>query len=89
MSALRLAPWCALLAILSPAVAAETDAAREVFERVAPSVVTVQVMDDKGTLEGQGSGVVVAREQVVTNCHVVENARSIRVLAGDAGLDAR
>lgn len=89
MSALRLAPWCALLVTLSPAVAAETDAAREVFERVAPSVVTVQVMNDKGILEGQGSGVVVAREQVVTNCHVVENATTIRVFAGDAGLDAR
>ncbi|KAB2967963.1 serine protease [Zoogloea sp.] len=89
MSAGRLVPLCVLLLAASPACAAETEEARQVFARVAPSVVSIQVMDGKGVVEGQGSGVVVAREQVVTNCHVIENATAIRVLAGDTGLDAR
>lgn len=89
MSAVRFFPLCVLLLVASPVSAAETEEARQVFARVASSVVSIQVMDGKGVVEGQGSGVVVAREQVVTNCHVIENAAAIRVFVGDTGLDAR
>lgn len=55
------------------------DDAQRVFALVAPSVVTVQTLDAQGKRDGHGSGVVVAPEQVVTNCHVVQEAAAIRV----------
>jgi tetratricopeptide (TPR) repeat protein len=68
--------------------AAEADDAKRVFSLASPSVVTVRTEDDKGVAEGQGSGVVVAPQRVVTNCHVIENAPVIRVFVGDKGLPA-
>lgn len=50
------------------------DDARQVFARVAASVVTVQVQD------GHGSGVVVAPGKVATNCHVVRDETIIRIV---------
>jgi tetratricopeptide (TPR) repeat protein len=57
--------------------------ASSVFERASPSVVTVKVYDAAGTPEGQGSGVVVGADEVVTNCHVIEGARRIEVVTHD------
>ena len=55
-----------------------------VLHRLNASVVRVQVGLADGSY-GVGSGVVVAKEQVVTNCHVVANAASISVvLAGES-----
>ncbi|HRH74189.1 MAG TPA: hypothetical protein PLM62_13930, partial [Zoogloea sp.] len=71
------------LGATSGMVAAETDDAKRVFSLASPSVVTVRTEDDKGVAEGQGSGVVVAPQRVVTNCHVIENAPVIRVFVGD------
>ncbi len=68
--------------------AAETDDAKRVFALVSPAVVTLRTEDGAGGAEGQGSGVVVAPERVVTNCHVIENAPVIRVFVGDRGLPA-
>jgi len=68
--------------------AAETDDAKRVFALVSPAVVTLRTEDGAGVAEGQGSGVVVAPERVVTNCHVIENAPVIRVFVGDRGLPA-
>ena len=68
--------------------AAEADDAKRVFSLASPSVVTVRTEDDKGVAEGQGSGVVVAPQRVVTNCHVIENAPVIRVFVGDKGRPA-
>lgn len=65
--------------------AAPADAARQVFARVAPSVVTVRVLDAQGQADGHGSGVVVAAGQVATNCHVVRSAAALRV--DDAGTE--
>jgi len=76
----------ALLGSLGVALArgeAPADDAQQVFARVAPSVVTVRTFDSQGVDDGQGSGVVIARAQVVTNCHVVREAASLRVLAAD------
>lgn len=55
------------------------DEARIVFERVAPAVVTIQAYDEADTLAGQGSGVVVAKERIATNCHVVRDAYRLTV----------
>jgi len=57
---------------------AESDAQR-VFQQVAPSVVTILALDEKGRVEGQGSGVVIGAGRIVTNCHVVRDARSVKV----------
>ncbi len=52
------------------------------FQRVSPSVFLVEALRSDGKVLSQGSGVVVAREGVVTNRHVVEEATGIRVRHG-------
>ncbi len=44
-------------------------------------VLKIEVVQNDGTKE-VGSGVVIASQRVVTNCHVVRNARSIRLIRG-------
>lgn len=51
--------------------------AEQVFDRVAPSIVLI-LAKDKRTVN-QGSGVVVARERVITNCHVVKQRGQLTV----------
>ncbi|MDO9283323.1 MAG: S1C family serine protease [Aquabacterium sp.] len=51
----------------------------EVFAQVAPSVWRVHTLDADGLLLGQGSAVVVAPGQLVTNCHVLARARQVQV----------
>lgn len=82
----RLLPW--LLTGAFGMAAADPGDAQRVFSLAGPSVVTVRTEDGKGVAEGQGSGVVVARGRVVTNCHVIDSAPLIRVVAGDRGLPA-
>ncbi|OGB04291.1 MAG: hypothetical protein A3E25_21335 [Burkholderiales bacterium RIFCSPHIGHO2_12_FULL_69_20] len=71
----------ALLVLLGAAVgqgaAALTPA--EVFAQVSPSVWRVHTLDADGLLLGQGSAVVVAPGQLVTNCHVLARARQVQV----------
>ena len=60
--------------------------AAEVFAEVAPSVVVVLALDDNGETVAQGSGVVVGKNEVATNCHVIEDANSVAVRqAADSG----
>lgn len=77
----RAAPWLAAVALLGltawQRAAALTPA--EVFAQVSPSVWRVQTLDRDGLLLGQGSGVVVAPGQMVTNCHVLAHARQVQV----------
>lgn len=61
-------------------VAADTTApadATRVYRAVEPSVVAVLVESTQG--DGEGSGVVWSADKVVTNHHVVDGARSVRV----------
>ena len=51
----------------------------EVFAQVSPSVWRVHTLDADGLLLGQGSAVVVASGQLVTNCHVLARARRVQV----------
>ncbi|MEY4415615.1 MAG: hypothetical protein RIQ53_2908 [Pseudomonadota bacterium] len=51
----------------------------QVYARVAPSVWRVQSLDAQGLPLGQGSGVVIARGRVVTNCHVLAHARRVQL----------
>ncbi|MCW5605053.1 MAG: serine protease [Burkholderiales bacterium] len=51
----------------------------EVFERVSPSIWTVQTYDAKGRPIAQGSAVVVEPGRLVTNCHVLARSQTVRV----------
>src|SRR5882672_3337771 len=55
----------------------------EIFVQLAPSVVRVNVLDGSGAPIGSGSGVVIDRETVITNCHVALRARRLTVRIGD------
>jgi len=69
---------CALFLCLAlPASAAPTD---ELLQKINAHVVRVQVALANGSY-GVGSGVVVAKDQIVTNCHVVANATNINVVS--------
>jgi tetratricopeptide (TPR) repeat protein len=71
--------WLGAL-LLSLAAHAE-DGAR-IFAQASPSVVTVVVLDEAGTVEGTGSGIAVGAGRIVTACHVVEDATRIEVRGG-------
>jgi hypothetical protein len=45
---------------------------------ITPSIVKVHVIDKTGN-QGVGSGIVVAENQVATNCHVVANAQGVQI----------
>ena len=68
-----------LAGVLGTSLAAWSGSAKEVFQTVAPSVVVVLGSGEDGATMSQGSGVVVGRKEVVTNCHVVEKAAGIAV----------
>ena len=54
----------------------------QVFAEVSPSVVRVVVFDEAHTPIGGGSGVVIARTTVITNCHVALKGVTVEVRAG-------
>ena len=58
---------------------ADGKSVKEMFAEVSSSIVVVLTLDAGGRKTGQGSGVVVGKNEVVTNCHVVSNARTIAV----------
>jgi len=66
-----------LLIILFPITGFSTPRT-EVLFNTNPSVVKVHVANDKGN-HGVGSGVVVAKNFIVTNCHVIANSQGIHV----------
>lgn len=53
-----------------------------VYASVAPSVVLVAAVDTYDRVFSRGSGVAVGGGQIVTNCHVIEQAVQIRVRQG-------
>ena len=67
-----------ILCLALPVAAAPTN---ELLQRINTQVVRVHVALANGGY-GVGSGVVVAKDQVVTNCHVVANATNISVVSG-------
>ena len=59
-----------------------------VFERAAPSIVTVYAADRAGKVISQGSGVVVRERHVLTNCHVLKGADYVGLKSGKAAVTA-
>ena len=66
-------------AVLNLPVSAWGASAKEVFTKVAPSVVVVLALNEQGRTTGQGSGVVVGDYEVVTNCHVLGKPANVAV----------
>ena len=58
---------------------ADGKSAKEVFTEVSGSVVVVVALDIRGQPTAQGSGVVVGRNDVITNCHIVSDADEVAV----------
>ena len=67
-----------LVTLISPSSVWSTSA-KNVFDKVSSSVVVVLALDKRGKVIAQGSGVVVGKYEVVTNCHVLDKATDIRV----------
>ena len=61
----------------------------EVYAKVAPSVWRVQTYDVDGLPLGLGSGVVIAPDTLVTNCHVLAKAKRVAVKRDKTSIDAR
>ncbi len=66
-----------VLALLAPLAAANTP--EQIFVQVSPSVVVVDILDAKGKSIGQGSGAVIGAGHVITNCHVAQKGKSLKV----------
>ena len=77
------------LCLLAHAATAWGLSASEVFRRVAPSVVVVLAVDGSDQTKGLGSGVVVAQDRVITNCHVSDAAAIVYVKRDGARVKAR
>jgi serine protease Do len=56
--------------------------AKQVFQETNKGIVRVALVDGFGNPRRQGSGVVVARGEVVTNCHVVEGEGAVEIKIG-------
>ena len=70
-----------LLATMPPAWAASAYLQPgQVFATDAPSIVVVVAYGEDGKAIAQGSGVVIAKDTVVSNCHVIEKANTAGVL---------
>ncbi len=72
-----------LLIILCCAAPVSAGESEKLFEQVRDSVVTIATLDEQSRVDGEGSGVVIDTGQVVTNCHVVQDAVALRVRSGD------
>ena len=51
----------------------------EIFVQVSHSVVVVDILNEQGGAVGIGSGVVIGKHEVITNCHVAQKGQSVQV----------
>jgi len=58
---------------------AAADTPEQIFEKVSPSVVVVDIFNIQDEYIGQGSGVVIGPGQIITNCHVAKRGKSRQV----------
>jgi hypothetical protein len=79
---------CALV-LASTMAAAAALPPDQVYAKVAPSVWRVFVADANGKVFGLGSAVVIGKETLLTNCHVVAQAKRIAVNHDNVNVEAR
>jgi hypothetical protein len=77
------------VATAAPESSSASRSAEDVFAQVSPSVARVNGLDGSGRTVMVGSGVVVDRGAVITNCHVVRRAASVQVKLGASEYGAR
>lgn len=82
----RVATLAAAIACCMPSQALEP---AEVYAKVAPSVWRVQTYDADGVPLGFGSGVVIAPDTLVTNCHVLAKAKRVAVKRDKVSIEAK
>ena len=70
-------------ALVFASAAVHAGEAERVFDQVRGSMVIVTILDERNEIEGEGSGVVIGDGKIITNCHVVREAVSIRVAWAD------
>src|SRR6185437_3064615 len=51
----------------------------EIFQKASPSVFVVEALGDDGESLDLGSGVAIASNLLITNCHVVQKGSSLRI----------
>jgi len=61
---------------------------QQIFAKDSPSIVVVKTYNATGQPLKLGSGVVIARGQVVTNCHVVKDGVTLQVMQGKVAYSA-
>jgi S1-C subfamily serine protease len=76
------APQTAIANAAPEPAAPATRSAEDVFAQVSASVARVNALDGSGRTTMVGSGVVVERGAVITNCHVVSRASAVQVKLG-------
>lgn len=76
-----------LIGVLLSVTQVHAGSAERVFDQVSPSVVVVRGLDAEGKSIRFGSGVVIRDRVVVTNCHVLEGAQSVKVVYADTDHD--
>jgi hypothetical protein len=86
LSISRIGAALALAGISSAALALPAD---RFFAKTAPSVWRVIAYDADGIAFSQGSGVVIAKETLLTNCHVLAKAKRFAVKQDNASYEAR
>jgi serine protease Do len=64
-------------------------APNEIYAKVAPSIWRVQTYDVDGLPLAIGTGVVIAPDTVVTNCHVLAKAKRVALKRDKTSIDAR
>lgn len=67
---------------------AQQNGAAFVYEKVSSSIVVVETRSMNGQPATIGSGVVIALGKAVTNCHVLQNAVSVRLRQGQVSVNA-
>ena len=80
-TAMLLAGWSAA--------SAQALTAEQVYAKVSPSVWRVVTYDADNLPLGQGSGVVIGTEMMVTNCHVLAKAKRVAVKREKESLEAK
>lgn len=63
-------------------------APEKIYEKLAPSVWVIWTYDAKGNGLKQGTGIVVGKGEVITNCHVLAKARRVQVKHDNVSYDA-
>lgn len=80
--------WLVFASLLCAAPRLGAKTPEQIFQQVSRSVVVLHTYDKEGNPLNQGGGVVIARGEVVTNCHVVYDAARILVQHGKNDYEA-